>query len=87
MFKIWFRNLFKTDINIETFSKMNNEQEADTMLTDWIDKIKNEGIEKGIEKGINQEKIQNAKKMKRDGLDTKDIAKYTGLSLEDIEKL
>jgi predicted transposase/invertase (TIGR01784 family) len=48
-----------------------------------IEKGRKEGIEKGIEK----EKIFNARKMKDDNLPYEKISQYTGLSIEQIEKL
>ena len=54
-------------------------------------KIKEEGIELGIEKGMekgkSEEKIKTAEKMKKEKLDTTTIAKITGLSIKEIEKL
>ncbi|ADG70906.1 Rpn family recombination-promoting nuclease/putative transposase [Brachyspira murdochii] len=50
-----------------------------------------EGIKEGIEQGIEQGEINKAKsialKLKNMNMDNKEIAKITGLSLEDIEKL
>ena len=46
-----------------------------------------EGIKEGIKEGIEQEKINTAKNMKKDGIDLKTISKYTGLSIEEISKL
>ncbi|WP_157152795.1 Rpn family recombination-promoting nuclease/putative transposase [Brachyspira murdochii] len=50
-----------------------------------------QGIEKGIEQGIEKGEINKAKsialKLKNMNMDNKEIAKITGLSLEDIEKL
>ena len=49
------------------------------------------GMEKGMgigmEKGKTEEKIDIARNMKADGVDAKVIAKYTGLLLEEIERL
>ena len=49
------------------------------------------GIEKGIEKGIAQgqsnERKETARRMKNDGIPPETIAKYTQLSIEEIEKL
>ena len=45
------------------------------------------GIEKGIEKGKKYSTLIIAKAMKEDGTDFKLISKYTGLSIEEIEKL
>ena len=46
-----------------------------------------EGIEQGIEKGIKETQISMAKNMKNDKVDLNTISKYTGLSIEEIEKL
>ena len=50
-----------------------------------------DGIEKGIEKGIAQgqsnERKETARRMKNDGIPPETIAKYTQLSIEEIEKL
>ena len=46
-----------------------------------------EGIKKGIEKGIEKQNYTIAKSMKKDGADINLISKYTGLSIEEIEKL
>ena len=44
-------------------------------------------IEKGIEKGIEKDKIDTARKMKARGLATELIAEITGLSPEEIQRL
>ncbi len=51
------------------------------------EKGKKEGIEEGIEKGIKQTELNVAKRMKNSNFSFDDIAKITGLSLEEIEKL
>ena len=45
------------------------------------------GMEQGIEKGKKYSTMIIAKSMKEDGADFKLISKYTGLSIEEIEKL
>lgn len=45
------------------------------------------GLEKGLEKGHEEEKNQIARKMKSDGLPVDIISKYTGLSVEEIERI
>ena len=52
-----------------------------------IEKGIKKGIEKGIEKGRQEEKLQIARKMKEQGLDSELIAQCSGLSVEDIERL
>ncbi|SFI05844.1 conserved hypothetical protein (putative transposase or invertase) [Bacillus sp. 71mf] len=48
-----------------------------------IQKSKKEGIEQGIEQG----KIQLIRGMHKNGMPLEDIAKFTGLSTEEIRKL
>ena len=45
------------------------------------------GIKDGIEQGIEREKIENARKMKENGIEISLISKITGLSEEEIAKL
>ena len=52
-----------------------------------IQGIEEAGFDKGMAKGIEQEKRMLAKKMKEDNVDIKKIIKYTGLTKEEIEKL
>ena len=46
-----------------------------------------EGKKEGIEEGIEKEKLRNAKAMKEVGIEVEKIAKVTGLSIREIEKL
>ena len=46
-----------------------------------------EGIEQGIEQGAEQKAIETAKNMLCDKLSVESVSKYTGLSLETIDKL
>ena len=43
--------------------------------------------ERGIEKGRHEEALEIARKMKADGIPIAQIAKFTELSIEEIEKL
>ena len=45
------------------------------------------GLQKGIEKGAANKALAIARQLKADGLTTELIAKYTGLSTGEIEKL
>ena len=45
------------------------------------------GIQKGIEQGAKQEKIEIAKNLIQNGLDNELIAKSTGLSIEEVEEI
>lgn len=52
-----------------------------------LDTAELKGLKKGLEQGALEEKIMNAKAMKVLGLPLGTIAKVTGMSVEDIEKL
>ncbi|MFD2903734.1 Rpn family recombination-promoting nuclease/putative transposase [Sphingobacterium anhuiense] len=52
-----------------------------------LDKAEKQGIEKGMEKGEREKAISIALEFKKMGLPVADIAKGTGLSIEEIEKL
>lgn len=47
----------------------------------------NDGLKEGIEKGIEKEKLETAKKLKEKGMDINTIAQITGLTIEEISKL
>ena len=51
------------------------------------EKEREEGREEGIEEGMELEKIKIANKMKNKGISLQEIAEFTGLSYEFIEKL
>ena len=46
-----------------------------------------DGIKEGLEKGKQKEKLEIAKKLKKEGMNTKLIAEITGLKIEDIEEI
>ena len=46
-----------------------------------------QGIEQGIEKGIQKSKTEMAKAMLKDKLDISFIAKYTGLTKQELQQL
>ncbi|MFK4415855.1 putative transposase/invertase (TIGR01784 family) [Bacillus sp. RC251] len=46
-----------------------------------------DGLEEGIEKGIEKGKIQLIRGIHKNGMPLEDIAKFTGLSTEEIRKL
>ena len=48
---------------------------------------KEEGLREGEKKGENKKAIEMAKKMLSDGMSMDIITKYSGLSIEEIEKL
>ena len=51
------------------------------------DKGLNDGIEQGKKEGVEKEKIEIAKRMKEQGIDTKTIKDITGLTIEEINNL
>ncbi|MEO6633176.1 MAG: hypothetical protein ABIN13_15680 [Mucilaginibacter sp.] len=51
------------------------------------EKAEERGIEKGIEKGEHKKALEVARKFKKIGVSLADIAKGTGLSISEIEKL
>ncbi|WP_300757557.1 Rpn family recombination-promoting nuclease/putative transposase [uncultured Brachyspira sp.] len=63
------------------------EEERRLGIEEGIVKGREEGIKEGIKEGIEKEKISLAKNMKNDKVDLSTISKYTGLSIEKIEKL
>ena len=52
-----------------------------------LDYAVKEGMEKGIAQGKHEEAIAIAREFKKMGIRLEDIAKGTGLSIEEIEKL
>jgi predicted transposase/invertase (TIGR01784 family) len=62
------------------------------LLTEWkfedaLRVREMEGIEKGIEKGEKKNSIRVAKNLKSMGMGVEDIAKATGLSVDEILKM
>ena len=62
-----------------------------SLMRDFKEEGFEEGIEKGklegIKEGLKEGQISMAIAMKKDGADINLISKYTGLSIEEIEKL
>lgn len=52
-----------------------------------VEKGREEGMREGLEAGVEKGKIQAATSMKLDGMSAELISRYTGLTLEQIEKL
>ena len=71
--------MFKQNVDIEEIEKINNLSEAQYMLTEIADKIHERGKLEG--------KLEDAKKMKEEGDSIEKIARITGLTVEEIEKL
>jgi predicted transposase/invertase (TIGR01784 family) len=54
---------------------------------DGLSQGRNEGISIGMSQGAQQAKIETAKSMKSENMSVNLIARFTGLSVEEIEKL
>ena len=57
------------------------------MTTKYHDEGKYEGLKEGLEQGRSFEKAETARKMKADGMPVELIAKYTGLTVEEVDRL
>ena len=55
----------------------------------WEEKLldRQDGYDEGLEVGQKEKARETASKMKEDNIPVEAIAKYTGLSIEEIEKL
>jgi len=67
--------------------KWDNKNVLDTALQEGFEKAIELGIEKGIEKGEHSKAVYVALEMKKEGFPFVQISKFTGLSIEEIEKL
>lgn len=56
-------------------------------LQEGLEKGLQQGLQQGLEEGHEEEKNDIARKMKSDGLPVDIISKYTGLSIEEIERI
>ncbi|MDN3633567.1 hypothetical protein QWY85_02785 [Neolewinella lacunae] len=56
-------------------------------LKNVVDTSREEGVQEGMEKGIEQSRIEIARKMKQEGEPIEKIMAYTNLSREEIVKL
>ena len=72
---------------IETIKRQEREKGIKTGIEKGIKSGIEKGIEQGVEKGKREEAIAIALEFKKMGLPIADIAKGTGLSIEEIEKL
>ena len=63
------------------------ENQETIKLIEKAEKDKLAAIETAREKGLAEGKIETAKNMLKDGLPKEVVAKYTGLSVEDVKKL
>lgn len=68
-------------------NKFVDEYDYEFVQKKLMNSIKDEGYEKGRSEGRTEEKFEIAKKMLTDKVSTETIIKYTGLNLEEINKL
>jgi len=93
------KHVFQKVFNIAEVSKLTKEEKAmydSNLKARWDyensiafaeEKAEERGIEKGIEKGEYKKALNVAIEMKKDGFPAAQIAKFTKLSVEEIEKL
>jgi predicted transposase/invertase (TIGR01784 family) len=86
-----FKKLFK-QAEIAQYDEMERRQYEASLKEYWdytstLDTAEQKGEKKGIKKGMKQEKEDTARRMKADGMTVELIAKYTGLTAEEIEGL
>ena len=63
------------------------EYDYDTDIAVQREEAYEEGLSKGISQGAEQKAVETAKNMLCDKLSVESVSKYTGLSLETIDKL
>lgn len=85
-----FKKLFKI-AQIAGFTKEERKEYEDSLkhyrdIRNVVDTARAEGIEEGMEKGVEIRNIEIAKQMKKDNEPIDEIQKYTGLSKSRIEK-
>jgi len=94
LFRRWMNNLFKK-IEDENLGKINDaitqitevKNMFETALEEYGVKIKEEGIQQGLQRGQKIGVINTARNLKREGIAINIIAGCTGLSVEEIEEL
>ena len=91
MFALWVRNIFETNVSAASIKKLNSVTEVKSMIAVLAEKIKKDGVKegerRGMQKGALKKAIEAARRMRRDKLPVKVIARYTGLSVAEIRKL
>jgi len=87
-FQNWFQRFLEVE-EIQNSEKLTltNEKEVYTMFATTVKKWGRQLEKKGKKEGKIEGKIETAKNMLKDGFSTIQIQKYTGLSMEEIEKL
>jgi len=90
-FDLLFKSLeianFAEDEKSEYLKDMTTERDLANQMKTAEDKGRAEGISVGIEKGIEQTRIQTARAMLEDGMPAETVSKYTGLPMQEIQNL
>ena len=73
-----------TSLSMDDYIK---EEQDEWMRNIDIADARKAGLKEGLEEGINQNKIETAKKMKEENIPLDTIVKITSLAKEEIEKL
>ena len=82
------RKINNDEMTNKLIEKLKNKEEKEMLaILDAIDEENERILQQGIQKGIRENKINNAQKMKKANLDIKLIMEITGLSKKEIEKL
>ena len=82
-----FQKLFE-QAEIARYSETERRQYEESKKVFWDNySVLKTAREKGMHEGVLKEKIETARKMKADGMTAELISKYTGLSIEEVEKL
>ena len=77
-------DIYRTNLSALNYSRKEGREEG---LQEGMEKGLQEGMEKGIEKGKLEERYNNAKALKENGVPVAIISVSLGLSVEEVEKL
>ena len=86
-----FKRLFKT-AEIATFTpeeriKYENDMTTERDIQNYISYAREKGLEEGMEKGREEGRVEAARNMLADEISIDLVAKYTGLSIEQVKQL
>ena len=79
----------REDINEDDIKRVVEEvsKEGSEVVMTAAERLINEGVQKGKQEGIQEEKIKTAKNMIKIGMDDDQIKEVTGLLIKEIKKL
>jgi predicted transposase/invertase (TIGR01784 family) len=76
--------LYEAFEEVEILTERNTTMGIEELL---LDRATKQGIETGVEKGEHRKALDIAREMKKESFPVEQIAKFTKLSVEEIEKL